>query len=570
MPDLSKSLQGHDLGHLKIIAQLWGIDMAAPNARIALQNLIPELLNRDLAAEIVSQLPTEARTALEDLTNQDESRLLWALFTRRYGAVREMGPGRRDRDRPFLNPISPAEALWYRALIGRAFFDTPNGPEEFAYIPEDLVLLLPSTQPQPGSSMGRRASPAEKGYLQPANDCILDHACTLLAALRLGFSTEQLDEIETSWNEPEIKSPLQQSAPPLTVRALKALLAAAGLIDSAGMPLPDPTREFLEADRGPALAVLARAWLHSSLFNELRLMPGVRSEGEWENDPLRARQSLLDFLTAVPSPGDAKEPWFWSLEAFVDAIRQNFPDFQRPAGDYDSWYLWDEVQGEYLRGFQHWDRVEGGLIRFILSGPMHWLGITDLAWSANPRLDNRAHLTAFKFSPWGETLLHGQAPTGLAAENAVLQVRSDALMIAPRLLLRAVRYQVARFCEWEPEKPDTYGYRLTPDSLVRARQQNLTTNHLLRLLQRHSRTVAPSLVRAIERWERVGVEAHLEQVTILRLSSPDLLQTVRASKAARFLGDPLGPTSIIVKPGAMEKVLTILAELGYLGQVVKN
>jgi hypothetical protein len=45
------------------------------------------------------------------------------------------------------------------------------------------------------------------------------------------------------------------------------------------------------------------------------------------------------------------------------------------------------------------------------------------------------------------------------------------------------------------------------------------------------------------------------------------MQKVRASRAARFLGEPLGPTAIVVKAGAQEKVLAILAELGYLGEI---
>jgi hypothetical protein len=208
---------------------------------------------------------------------------------------------------------------------------------------------------------------------------------------------------------------------------------------------------------------------------------------------------------------------------FLEAIRQRYPDFQRPAGDYDSWYLWDEFQGEYLRGFQHWERVEGALVRYTIAGPMHWLGMMDLAWSADPLEDAGARLTAFRFSAWGESLLHGQAPSGLPEENAMLVVRSDARLAAPRLLPRAVRYQIARFCEWDMVKADTYHYRLTPASLGRARQQSLTPNHLLRLLA--YQTMAPSLVRAIERWERQGVGAP-GTVTVLRLATPDLLQAV--------------------------------------------
>jgi hypothetical protein len=361
------------------------------------------------------------------------------------------------------------------------------------------------------------------------------------------------------------------------------LLSAAGLLDPRGIPAPEPTRQFLEAPRGEALALLARAWLNSPLFNELRLLPGVKAEGEWQNDPLRARQSVLDFLATIPhasasfiAKGEVDDAHrdrarsverpFWNLSAFLQAIRQHYPDFQRPAGDYDSWYLRDEASGEYLRGFASWERVDGALVRYILAGPMHWLGMLDLAWNADPASEANARLTAFRFSTWAPDLLHGQAPESASEEAAQIQVRSDMRLAAPRLTPRAVRYQIARFCEWDAEQEDEYRYHLTPGSLAQARQQGLTSNQLLRLLQRHARMVPPSLVKAIERWERAGVEARLGSLLVLRLSTPELLQTVRASKAGRFLGEPLGPTAIIVKPGALEKVRLILAELGYLAE----
>lgn len=561
MPELIKSLQGRDLGHLHIIAEQWGMELVAPDVRQALKQLIPLILERSRTAAVVESLPSEARAALEDLL-QNDGRMPWALFTRRYGTVREMGAARRDRERPDLAPVSPSEMLWYRALLGRAFFDTPSGPEEFAYIPDDLVAFLPNRQAASAAALGRAATPPEKAFIQPASDRILDHACTLLAALRLGLPEAQRQALAEGW----AASP---SAVPLSVQTLQVLLTAAGLLDPSGLPLPEPTRLFLEARRAEALATLARAWLHSPIFNDLRLIPTLRAEGEWNNDPVRARLSILDFLSATVHPGSAElaERPFWSLNAFVEAVRQNYPDFQRSAGDYDSWYVRSTATGEYLRGFENWNQVDGALLRYVITGPLHWLGILDLGWSADPADDPAARPTSFRFSAWAEALLHAHPPEGLPAETGAVQVRSDAHLVIQRLAPRAVRYQLARFCEWEKETPQEYSYRLTPASLGRARQQGLTTGHLLRLLQRHAKTVAPALVKAIERWERLGVEARLENLLVLRLSTPEVLQTVRASKAARFLGEPLGPTAIIVKAGAAEKVLLILAELGILGEV---
>jgi hypothetical protein len=248
-------------------------------------------------------------------------------------------------------------------------------------------------------------------------------------------------------------------------------------------------------------------------------------------------------------------------------VHQKYPDFQRPAGDYDSWYIRHLESGEFLRGIEHWEQIDGATIRYLICGPLHWLGILDLAASA-PLDDPNSQVTAFRYSAWAAALLQGQPPENLNIEEALAQVRSDFLMVVPRLAPRSVRYQLARFGEWEKEDIEAYHYRLTPASLKRARQQGLNANHLLGLLRRHARTVAPTLVKAVERWERSGVEASFEHLLVLRLATPELMQTVRSSRAARFLGDPLGPTSVIVKPGALDKVMAVLAELGYLGEVI--
>jgi hypothetical protein len=538
MPTLSESLHGSDLAHLKIIASLWGIELHAPSAREALSLLVPEILEPEQVRGVVSGLPSDAQVVLGELINAG-GRITWPQFTRRYGSIREMGAGRRDREQPFLDPITPVEVLWYRALIARAFFDTPDGPMEFAYIPEDLLPIISFAGRAGLVSLGRTASSYERAHIMLVNDCILDHACTLLAALRVNIP--QADQfLDTS----------------ISVEALKSLLTCAGLVDGRGFPRPDETRAFLEASRGGALALLANTWLNSSTFNELSLLPNLGMESEWQNDPLRTRQVILDILDLIPA-----ENW-WNLELFIESIKESHPDFQRPNGDYDSWFLRDDRTGEFLRGFEHWDDVDGALIRYLITGPMHWLGIMDLAAPA----ENKSS-TAFRFSRWSIDLLAGKSPDGLAEESRSIKLSSNAHFRVPRLAPRALRYQIARFSQWEEVSKDDYTYRLTPASLTRAKEQGLTVKHLLSLLHRHIEALPPSLIKALERWDQNGSEATFEHVLVLRLSTPDVMKKLRKSRAARFLGDPLGTTAIIIKPGAIDKVLAVLAELGYLGEV---
>lgn len=548
LPYLTQNLQDQDLGFLQIVAELWGVELNAPDARQGRAALTTALSDPLLVEEIVDSLPAEAIKALSDLCTHD-GRLPWALFIRRYGEVRRFGPARRDREKPYREPSSVAEMLWYRAFVGRTFFDTPTGPQEFAYIPLDLYEQLPLLTLPEEVSLGRPASPGEQVAIWRAQDRILDHACTLLAAIRTGLPAEEISALSTGWNLPGAGYPLKE-------QALRQLLVAAQLLDEMGRPEPEKTRLFLETSRPEALTWLVRNWLPSVKFNELHLIPGLVCEGDWQNDPRLARQSILAFTSDLP------QATWWHLPSFITGVHSIHPDYQRPGGDYDSWFIRDEASGEFLRGFADWDRVDGELIRFLITGPFFWLGLTELAASGEDQQP-----VAFRLSVWSQNLLQGRPPSGLPAEDETIVVRSDGRMLIKRLAPRAVRYQAARFCEWEGEKDGTYHFRLTPASLERARQNGLRLEHLYLLLQKHSGGIPAGIKAALKRWETYGTELRLEQLTVLRTSSPEVMQTIRNSRAARFLGDPLGPTAVAVNPGAVEKVLAIVNELGFLGHV---
>jgi hypothetical protein len=543
MPDLLTSLQKHDFGHLRIVAELWGAELESNEPESAAKELCASILDSDLLAEILEALDPEAQTALDALSSKN-GRIPWAEFIRRFGDIREMGAGKRDREKPHHNPASTAEILFYRALLARAFFNTTNGLQEFAFIPDDLLNLLNRSSPEenegeeievPASSvastveeneyLGRPASPGEKSFPFPANDFLLDDATTLLAAPRLGIEA------------PDMQIP---------VRVLEGFLKSAKIILKSG-PKPEKVKAFLEAPRDEALQILTDAWLESDTFDELRQLPGLIFEGEWKNQPAVTREFLLNLLDAIP------EGKWWSLPAFIRAVKSKYPDFQRPAGDYDSWFIKREADGEYLRGFAYWDQVDGALIRYFVTRILYWLGQVELAAP-----EEGAEPVAFK-------VLSEKPKT--KKEDGTLAVRSSGQIAASRLVPRVVRYQVARFCEWDDPKADAYQYHITPASLKRAGGQGLKVEHLLALLAKHaSGGIPPVLVKALKRWEGYGTEARVQTQAVLKVSRPEILDELRKSKAARFLGELLGPTTVVVKDGAQSKVLAALAELGLLAE----
>ena len=536
MPDLFHSLLKQDIGHLRVIAELWGLELKSTEAEAALEELSVSILEPDLFAELIDSLSPEADSAITALVNSG-GRIPWPTFTRKYGEIREAGAGKRDREKLYLNPASTTEILYYRGLLARAFFDTKKGPQEFAYIPDDLLTLLDredvdeqegQEESEPAEPLGRAASPGEKGHEIPANDFILDDATTLLAALRLGIEP------------PETR---------IQLSVLQSLLEAANLI-KGNTPQPEPVKAFLEAPRAEALAMLQHSWVESDSFNELCLMPTIICEGEWKNQPQETREFLVNLLDAIP------EGKWWSINAFIRDIKQKYADFQRPAGDYDSWFLKRRSDGQYLRGFASWDQVDGALIKYFITHILHWLGQVDLCIA-----EGAAEPTSFQITT--------DTSQGTNTENRKLNISSQGWISVPRLAPRVVRYQVSRFCEWEEPKDDVYRYRLSTNSLAKARDQGLRVEHLLALLIKHTDAgVPPSLVKALKRWEVNGTEARVQTQIILKVSKPEVLEEMRKSRAAKFLGEALSPTTVVVKGGAVQKVMEALAELGLLTEVI--
>jgi hypothetical protein len=526
VPDLFQTLLKYDPGHLKIVAGFWGIELQTQNVDSAAEQLAVSLLDRDAVRETLDLLPADGRAALNFLIHSN-GRSEWTGFARQYGRIREMGEGRRDREKPHQNPISTSEILFYRGLLAKAFFDSGKGAQEYAYIPDDLVPLIGQRDRKTGDEiLGRAATPAERSTELPASDQLLDDATTLLAALRLMESGSSL--------------PLSHELTPI----LQNLLSAAKLIKK-NQPQTDATKNFLEASRHDALDILYNAWIDSQAFDELRLIPGLVCEGKWTNSPRETRKTILNFIKVLP------EGKWWSLPAFLNDLKEKHPDFQRPAGDYDSWFIRRESDGQFLRGFVHWDEVDGQVVGMIVQ-MLHMLGKADIAFA-----DGSATITSFRLSSFDRN----------KKEETRISVSSNGRVVVPRLFSRTIRYQLARFCKWDGQKQDEYVYQVTAPSLQRANDQGLRAEQLLSILVKHTNgNVPPPLVKALKRWEVNGAEARVERLPVLRVSRPEVIDELRKSRGGKFLGELLSPTAVVVKDGAVEKVMAALMELGMIGE----
>ncbi|MBI9048879.1 MAG: helicase-associated domain-containing protein [Anaerolineaceae bacterium] len=541
MPDIRQSLQGKDIQFLQQIAAIWGIELQANDLRSTIQQLAAEMDQKEQFLEIIEAFSEESRNALLELA-QTDGKLPWTLFLRKYGDIRVMGVARRERERPNLHPANATEVLWYSGLLSKAFFNIQKEPLEYAYLPDEFFHFLSQQEPPIHAPHlpGRPATSSEKAKLIPANDHILDHMTTLLASIRTG---QPIDSIP--WNNKHIP-----------VAFLLQIAQSTHLLDENNTIQPAQVRQFMESDRADALLTLANGWL-SNTFNDLRQLPGFVFEGPWQNQPDETRQYLLAELSSIP-----KQTW-WSFSAFLSYIKQNNPDFQRPAGDYDSWYIRRNHSEDYLRGIQHWDEIDGALIRRIICQHMHWLGLTDLGTTTSSSL-----ISAFRFSAWAENLLSNIAPDGLRKEQGEFKVLTDGTIQVPSQVSRAIRYQVARFCHLLQETDSGYKYQIQPDSLSSALKAGLKIEQFINLLQKSAqKPIPPSIFNLLDNWKNDGVQVSFAPVMLLTTKDPHIINHLLSSRARKYLGERLNEYTILINEKQIKLVMSILTELGYLSNV---
>ena len=542
---LYQTLLDSDLARLHVIAQQWDIPLIAERKADVAAELADAMAHAEAVERILAGLDDAVRAALDDLLRRGGASP-WAIFTRRWGELRAVGPGRLEREELWRTPVSAVEHMWYLGLVQRAFTTWPTGKVEMAFVPEELSLYMPVPVPVEVSPPSPAESPAHQ---IPGTDVLADDLTTLFAALQMETLGSAVAGEKTTW------MCLPQASALLETLALEQGWLQRDERDAL-RPVAEPMLAWLQADGWSQWAVLARAWMESSRWNDLAAVPTLRPDPvrEWPAEPRAARQAFLDVLRHC-----APDSWY-TLAEFIAFVREQNMDFLRPDGDYDAWALRDATTEKPLRGIEAWSAVEGAWIVFVLTGPLAWLGMVDLG-NATPgnALNWSANLTHFRLSAAGAALLERADPPVLP-EPPSLRLSEDGVIVAP-LRRRYARFQVRRIAHpltWDQD----YRYRLTPASLALARKQRIPLARIVAFLEQTTGQTLPSHLRtAIESAYQGDKPVRLEQVWLLRVPDPALLEQ---PALRRFIRESLGEGVALIHAADRAKVLAVLARSGIL------
>lgn len=567
MPDLRATLRDYDEGVLMALSQIWRVEIKNLSAEEQLEALYQTMLDTGNNERVWDQLDESARRALQLLVSSS-NKMQVRQFEHLYGQIRQMGRGKIEKEQPHQQPQNTAEMLYYRGFINKGFEQAPSGMRPIVYVPDDLAEVLPLHKTQYENlsdeildlpEMVIDISPLEEADVfdvRPADTSIVDDMTTLLAYLRIGgagMAGHHLHPLDIAYLQPFLLNDGENRL---------AFLLGLGL--SMGFIITQEGRAALARDnsslpkwlglpRWKQVRTLAEAWQTSPLYRDLWQVEGLHPDPEagFPYDPTIGRAALIEFLRQF-----APHAQWWSLDEFIEIVKASEPDFQRPGGDYSSWYIRND-EGEYLHGFESWEAIEGALIEFYLSGPMHWLGLVDAA-------EDAARLTAY-----GRAFIEVTAWPEPPDPPASVLVHDDGVLEVSRRVSRLDRFQLARFTTWmaapiDPSQP--YQYGLDAEGIEQGARQGITTEHIAAFLQRQLN--GPPLPRAIEQllqtWQAGAAgRVTFEPLLVLRTSASETLDRIYETPGLRqYLGARLGPMACVILTGREADLRAALGEAG--------
>ncbi len=566
MKRLQDALIDYDLSLLQALAAKRGLPRPQNRQSDTLTRFVSDLLSPSSLAITLDDLSEEERQGFEALVSQG-GLMEYPKFVRLYGSIRGQGRGKLLREQPWENPANVAEGLWYRGLVFKDFRHTVEGPEEVIFIPDDLLDALPDLTAAPPTpptfEMPFATLPIAT---QVSTWAVRENLFILLVYLHTHIVRAVDANTWPSHHQQALQdhfSPHPQQSPETIFQFIFHLAERLDFLQREGPRLRlniIQVKAWLQASAEQQIQTLQNCWRGDPYWSDLAQVPGlVLKPTGWDYSPLLARSQILAYLSQLPA-----EEWL-TIEDFKQTLKKVDPDFQRPHGDYQSWYIYDP-QGQPLMGFEHWDAIEGGLIQQIIVGPLFGLGVVDLGGPAEDLPP-----THFLMTPLGYQFLNPQEvsirPPAQASKRSFIRINATNFTIRVSNLVSLYdRFQLARLAELVRREPKQVVYQITRSSYRQALEQSITLEQILAFLNRITRAQVPlNLSDSLHHWDRQIGSVKLEHLTLIRFNQIALLsELLQHPEIGPLLDIPLGDEAILVPEKNVTQVRQLLLQYGYL------
>ncbi len=315
-----------------------------------------------------------------------------------------------------------------------------------------------------------------------------------------------------------------------------------------------------------------RLWLETPFWDELLYLPEVHvrpGASPLENaheEVVQARKQVMERLVY-----EHLNEWH-QLATLIARTKLYIPNllFPRSYGPRSERYsagsnpyAWDfRLRRGWLTHREGWHMVEGGFIRAVIDGPLHWLGLVEL--------DHEDLPTAFCLSV-SLPLIMGEvtaAQQDLPWGRLIVQPNFELIALAP--VSEALLVRLDHFAE-RVSLELIAQYRLTKTSVTRAIQMGMHAQDIQRILEQAAENTIPQNISySLVEWERQARRIELWQnATLLEVDDPQVLDQLFAEEVAQpFLRRRISPTLAEVATRSLPQLQALLWQRDYLPALV--
>lgn len=223
-------------------------------------------------------------------------------------------------------------------------------------------------------------------------------------------------------------------------------------------------------------------------------------------------------------------------------------------------YGWDfRLRRGWLTHREGWHMVEGGFIRAVVLGPLHWLGLVDVK--------SEGIGSAFCVAPGIELVTSDEPPAVDAIPWGRLIVQPNFEMVALAPVSEALLIQLDRFAE-RIGLEHIAQYRITKASVTRAVQTGLHAETIMQVLQEAADggEIPQNVHYSLVEWERQARRIEMWQsATLLEVDDASLLDALFADEETRALFvRRLSPVLAEVVPQRLHAMQEMLWQRDYL------
>ena len=351
---------------------------------------------------------------------------------------------------------------------------------------------------------------------------------------------------------------------------------------------PEVKERFLRLSEDAQRATLARLYFAARQWNDLwpllRQDKNLRLERNWNTTYFkpstlqkhlhRFRQVTLRVLACLPD-----NTWT-SLPELYPIFRRFWQRFDADAWEISPYRSYHRSEPDWRLAYgdaplqpdkdtQDWDRAQGAFIRYVLSGPLHWLGLSDLRFENNRlsavRLQGLSDLFWDKSdSPPAPRRAVSRAAkeaseTTVVIEDLTIKVKPSAISAQAHTLLD----KIALLTEAAPEQ---FTYNLNINALHQSLEAGESVENILAAWrQAMPLKMPPAIQQKLQEWQQAYGQARIYQnITLIEFADDHALAEMKAVTSLEdHLIAEISPRLVLISKDSTQILSAELEKAGY-------